>query len=228
MRLTRLVQFIFACAAIPLVMTAQLQAAVLSYTTSSVFVVPAGVNSITAMAIGGGGAGTGTHGPGGGSGYLDVGTFAVIPGAMYSVTIGAGGLSDNVDGNDSFGGNGGTSSLGGLLTAPGGFGSATPNHPNAGPNVGDGGSGGGGAGNAGFGGAGGSSGSNGAAGETYPGGVGQGPSVWADLSLFGEVLLTAGLGGAPSTGSHQGVAEVAAFSSMDLDSWAAMRLDSIN
>ena len=69
---------------------------------------------------------------------------------------------------------------------------------------GDGGSGDGGAGNAGFGGAGGSGGSDGAAGNTHPGGDGQGSVNWSKLSLFTVTVVSAGLGGSPSTGSHQG------------------------
>ncbi len=100
----------------------------LTFTTSGVYTVPAGVTSITVYAWGGGGgAGGGSpscsaqgEGSGGGGGGLASSTFTVIPGETYTVTIGAGGTAGAVLGN---GGAGGTTTFtgpAGTLTATGG------------------------------------------------------------------------------------------------------------
>jgi hypothetical protein len=172
-----------------------------SFTSSATFIVPAGVNSVRVLLIGGGGAGAGSHYRGGGSGFLNVNTVAVVPGASIPITVGAGGLSAGCAGNSCTGGNGGASSIGVLLQAAGGIGGGNSFVPGDG----NGGSGGGGAGNSGFGGAGGSAGSDGVPGNTYPGGVGQGTGVWtAYLAIITTSTATGGAGGIPSTGTNQG------------------------
>ena len=169
--------------------------------TSSNFVIPDEVTSISVLAIGGGGAGAGSHWGGGGSGYLAGGTFAVSAGDIFSITIGQGGQAANCAGNSCLGDDGSATVFDNLLTANGGF--AT--NGSIGYRGGNGGSGGGGAGNSGFGGSGGTGGSDGLTGRSYIGGIGQGSSEWdALLALISEVQVTAGNGGDASASTHGG------------------------
>ena len=69
-----------------------------AYTTSGTynFVVPAGITSVSAVAVGGGGGGAyvmfkAGPGAGGGGGGLSYGTFTVTPGESLTVIVGAGG-----------------------------------------------------------------------------------------------------------------------------------------
>lgn len=171
-----------------------------SFTSSDTFIVPADVDSVRVLLVGGGGAGAGSHYPGGGSGNINADTLAVVAGASVPITVGPAGLSAGCAGNSCTGGDGGISSFGALLQAAGGIGGGN----NIGTS-GNGGSGGGGAGNSGFGGAGGSAGSDGDPGNSFAGGLGQGIGVWAPyLAVITESSVTSGAGGIPSTGSHEG------------------------
>lgn len=173
-----------------------------TYTSSDTFNVPAGVSSVRVLVIGGGGAGAGSHWPAGGSGYLNAGTLAVTPGTLITINVGAGGATAGCAGNSCIGSDGGVSSFGALLQADGGI---RGDYQGRTANGANGGSGGGGAGNSGFGGAGGTGGSDGVDGDDYDGGVGQGTAVWsAYFAIFTETTITAGAGGIPSTGTHQG------------------------
>ena len=99
------------------------------FTTSTNFVVPAGITRIMVEMWGGGGGGGGngptsvlgvqyyTPGGGGGAGGYSIGALPVSPGTSYTVTIGAGGSASSGSG-----GSGGTTSFGGLLLAEGGGG----------------------------------------------------------------------------------------------------------
>ena len=61
------------------------------------WVCPAGVYSVSAVAIGGGGGGGGANGAGGGGGGLGYkNNIPVFPGQSYTVVVGAGGLGGNV------------------------------------------------------------------------------------------------------------------------------------
>lgn len=167
------------------------------FTSSGVFVVPAGVDTIAIELVGAGGnGGTNGAGGGGGGGYAR-GTFVVSPGTSYSIVVGTGGsgLATIVGGL-------------GILAGAGGNGTSVSN-----PNIGGGGAGGvglggqvsrtGGAGGGGyytyFGGGGG-----GAAGATSNGGVGGNTIVWN-----GNNCLTPGgsagvAGGAPAGDGGKG------------------------
>ncbi|QTH63907.1 PEP-CTERM sorting domain-containing protein [Psychrosphaera ytuae] len=175
-------------------------AALIVIDSSSEFVVPEDVSSISVLAIGGGGAGAGSHWGGGGSGYLAGGVFSVSEGDIFNVTIGQGGQAAACAGNSCYGDSGTATMFGDLLTADGGI--ALSSFFTRG---GAGGSGGGGAGNMGFGGAGGTGGSDGVDGRSYLGGLGQGTEIWNSLlTLITEATVTAGSGGAASAGSHSG------------------------
>lgn len=84
------------------------------FTTSTSWIVPAGVTQISAVTIGGGGGGGGGESgrdegvTGGGGGGLAYGTFAVTPGETLTITVGLGG---NGGGSGSDGSAGGTSSI---------------------------------------------------------------------------------------------------------------------
>lgn len=78
------------------------------------FVVPAGVTTISCVAVGGGG--SAIQGGGGGGG-LRFNTFSVTPGSTIFVTVGGGGVGTN---------HGGTSSVGTFITAYGGRGGTFP------------------------------------------------------------------------------------------------------
>jgi hypothetical protein len=170
-----------------------------SFTASGSFAVPAGVRSVRVVLIGGGGAGAGSHYRAGGSGYLVSEIVSVSPGENISIIVGAAGASAGCAGNSCDGGDGGDSMFGDELVSAGGVGGSSDG------GSGDGGTGAGGAGNDGFGGAGGTGGSNGAPGDDYDGGIGQGTGVWSDiLSSISYSSFSAGDGGSPSIGSHQG------------------------
>ncbi len=102
------------------------------YTTSSSWVVPAGVTRVWALVAGGGGGGgavtttlPGPDGTGGGTtgqdiggaGGLTFGMIAVTPGASITVTVGAGGVGSD---STAAGGAGGTSSFSTLSATGGG------------------------------------------------------------------------------------------------------------
>ena len=61
------------------------------FTTSGVFVVPQGVNTIQVELVGPGGNGGSNGAGGGGGGGYTVGTLPVVPGTSYPVTVGQGG-----------------------------------------------------------------------------------------------------------------------------------------
>jgi hypothetical protein len=93
------------------------------FNTSGTFIVPNGVTTLRATAIGGGGAG-GYHatmpGGGGGGGGTAVGIVTnLTPGMSIAVTVGAGGAGSDTPGT---GLSGGTSSFGTFLSASGGQG----------------------------------------------------------------------------------------------------------
>jgi len=93
------------------------------FNTSGTFIVPNGVTTLRATAIGGGGAG-GYHatmpGGGGGAGGTAVGIVTnLTPGMSIAVTVGAGGAGSDTPGT---GFSGGTSSFGTFLSASGGQG----------------------------------------------------------------------------------------------------------
>jgi hypothetical protein len=101
------------------------------------FTIPAGVNKIRVMAVGGGGAGgpcdtTGPNqcsvGAGGNAGSYVTEIFNVVPGQSYYATIGAGGTP-----NGGSGGTGGSTSFGSLLTATGGKGGPSSGSPQVPP-----------------------------------------------------------------------------------------------
>ncbi|MBK9195967.1 MAG: T9SS type A sorting domain-containing protein [Flavobacteriales bacterium] len=168
-----------------------------TFTSSGVFVVPAGVDTIGIELVGAGGnGGTNGAGGGGGGGYAR-GSFVVSPGTSYSIVVGTGGsgLATIVGGL-------------GILAGAGDNGTSVSN-----PNIGGGGAGGAGLGGqvARTGGAGGGGyytyfggGGGGAAGATSNGGVGGNTIVWN-----GNNCLTPGgsagvAGGAPSGAGGKG------------------------
>lgn len=75
--------------------------------------VPAGVTSVSAVAVGGGASGGSAGGDGG---CLRWGTFNVTPGQSITITVGSGGLGSNGNGLP-----GGSTSVGSLMTAYGGI-----------------------------------------------------------------------------------------------------------
>jgi len=131
-----------------------------AYTTPGAYtwVAPAGVTSVSVVAVGGGGGGntsSSVAGSGGGLGWRN--NISVTPGASYTVTVGAGGSVSNSGGNSFFinsttvrggggqypgttagtyagdgGGNGGTCPSYGNTTGGGGAGGYTGNGGNAG------------------------------------------------------------------------------------------------
>ena len=173
--------------------------------------VPAGVFSVSAVAIGGGGGG-GAQGGGGGGGLRYVNAIAVTPGSTLTVTVGAAGQSSDVT-------RGGSSSFGSFVTAYGGDAGALPGLPggdggggaggDGGGDGGDGGPGGGGAGGysgdggGGFGGDGqGGAGGGGAQGggmgdpvRTQGGGGGVGLTGEAANGIGGQTVAAGGTGG---------------------------------
>ncbi len=97
--------------------------AIQTFTTTGTFTVPAGVNRLKVMVIGGGGGGSpglgaGARGAGGGGGGKATKIIAVTPGTTYPVVVGAGGAA----GVGSDGAGGGTSAFGALCLATGGGG----------------------------------------------------------------------------------------------------------
>ncbi|MFL5815918.1 MAG: glycine-rich domain-containing protein [Bdellovibrionia bacterium] len=105
--------------------------------------VPAGVNSVSVLAVGGGGGGAGggsNLGGGGGGGLCYANSIAVTPGSSITVVVGAGGTSGVAGGDSSFNGTtvvayGGATSVGGA-SALGGSGSAVGGTCNSGGNGG--------------------------------------------------------------------------------------------
>jgi hypothetical protein len=97
---------------------------IVSFTSSSTFVVPNGVTRVKVrMCGGGGGGGAGANnqgGGGGGAGGYAENVFPVTPGQSIAVTIGVGGNGGVSGGAAS--GNGGTTSFGALMSATGGNG----------------------------------------------------------------------------------------------------------
>lgn len=104
-----------------------------TFTSSGTFSVPAGVNRVFVLCVGGGGGGgvynsteVGTSGTyttialGGGGGGAVSGWIDVTPGQNIAVTVGSGGAGGVFGG--AVPGNGGSSSFGGFLTATGGTG----------------------------------------------------------------------------------------------------------
>ena len=199
--------------------------AVFTTTGANSWTVPAGVNSVSAVAVAGGGGGGGSRGnrgqgnTGGAGGALSYGSFVVIPGETITVNVGAAGTAGPNDGN---GGAGGPSSIVrdslAIITAGGGAAGQTRSTaattggvPSWGYGVtvsggGNGGAGGGATGNdtgGGGGGAGGYSGNGGAGGNaaagtsvTGGGGGGAGATNFAQgYSGGGTGLLGAGTSG---------------------------------
>ncbi|MGL4595947.1 MAG: hypothetical protein ACRCYO_00370, partial [Bacteroidia bacterium] len=66
-----------------------------TFTTSSLFIVPSGVTTISVEAVGAGGDGGGNGGGGGGGGGYASGTFSVSPGDSLVVNVGIGGGGPN-------------------------------------------------------------------------------------------------------------------------------------
>jgi hypothetical protein len=101
----------------------------LSFSSSTIFMVPQGIATMRIRLVGGGGGGAGGNassgGGGGGAGGYAEGIFPVITGANYAITIGAGGPGIGATGTA---GSGGTTSFGSLISATGGLGgdSLTP------------------------------------------------------------------------------------------------------
>lgn len=96
-----------------------------TFTSSGTFIVPPGVFSVRAFAVGGGAGGTSGHQSGGGGGYVSCGTLNVTGGDTIPIVVGAGGAGGSawlwqsgVEGTEPF--NGGNSSFGSLLSASGG------------------------------------------------------------------------------------------------------------
>lgn len=86
------------------------------------FVIPQGVSTVRATAMGGGGGASNGHQPGGGGGFVNCSNVSVSSGQTISVTVGAGGTGAGGSGNDPSGGNtnGAASSFGSYLVAAGG------------------------------------------------------------------------------------------------------------
>lgn len=200
-----------------------------SFTTPGTFnfVVPAGVTSVSAVAVAGGGGGSGgssggdTGGAGaGGGGTSFTNGISVTPGESLTVIVGAGGLRGNADSNGSAGGDssilrsssvlvtaqGGKPSVGGVGGGEGGFGSAGNGGSGEGINTNSIGSGGGGAG--GYSGAGGKGGRIGTPAQAGQGGGGGGGASGNDLFQTGGGGGGVGLLGQGLNGSAglQGVA----------------------
>jgi len=112
--------------------TAPSQTYTATYTSSTTWTAPSGVNSIQALVVAGGGGGAGGYntngqgGPGygaggGGGGAVSYNaSMSVTPGTTYTLTVGSGGSAGNPSnqaGWGSGGGNGGSSSFGSLLVA---------------------------------------------------------------------------------------------------------------
>jgi hypothetical protein len=106
---------------------------VVTLTSSGTWTVPAGVTSVSVLAVGGGGGGgggvtastVGSGGGGGGGGVVYAQNYPVTPGAPITVTVGAGGVSGGAA-NGSNGGAGGNSVFD-ALTALGGGGGGSYN-----------------------------------------------------------------------------------------------------
>lgn len=176
-----------------------------TFTTVGTFtwVAPAGVTSVSAVAIGGGGSGRyGFSGPGGGGGGLGWrNTIAVTPGTSYTVVVGAGG---SASGN---GNNGGQSSVFTGLSGCGGI--RGYDSRNGGSYAGSGGgvggqggggssSGGGGGGAGGYTGTGGNGGNGTSCSSPNPGGAssgGSGSGGAGGYRLSGSLYFTNGSGG---------------------------------
>ena len=175
--------------------------------------------TINIMAIGGGGGGGAGHEGGGGSGYLRFWlNNGRVDGATITITIGKGGQGAPTAGygcEGAFGGSAGTKTVvswngptAKTLTANPGRGGQETQQCNQVTNHG--GSGGGGFGNAGYGGKGGENGGNGESGRgtwnspSYAGGNGQGTWDFSPLGNWNVYSFSYGVGGNPSSGSHQG------------------------
>jgi len=190
------------------------------YTTagSYTWVAPAGVTSVSIVAIGGGGSGGLSRHGGGGSGLGYKNNYSVTPGASYTVVVGASGYIsagnlNGVDGGDSYfvstsvvkGGGGGGNGAPGTYTGDGGgnggsgVGSGTnyPNWSGGGGAGGYSGNGGDGSGNAT------SAGSAGAGGGGGGGGGGNGCAGGGGVGRYGEGSSGAG-GAAGGSGSGGG------------------------
>ena len=171
----------------------------ITYTTAGTYtwVAPAGVTSVSAVAVGSGGGGT-AGGGGGGGGLAYRNNISVSPGSSYTVVVGAGGVATrnpngSVSGNPSYvtgwnvQGNGSSNASGGSYFGSGGG--------NGGNSSGSGGAAGGGAG--GYSGTGGTGGvrnsGSGTAGAGGGGGGGRGSSF--SVSCFGEYMSGAAPGG---------------------------------
>lgn len=162
---------------------------VVSFTSSTDWTAPGGVNSVTYLVVGGGGGGGGVLGGGGGGGGVRTGTLSVVPGNTYTVTVGAGGAIWTIGGDSTFST---ITSLGGGRGGRNGAGSA-------------GGSGGGGSngGAAGAGTAG--QGNNGGIGVSAPSGAGGGGGAGAVGSNAGSgTAVVGGAGGAGVASSITG------------------------
>lgn len=183
-----------------------------TYTTAGTYswVVPTGVTSVAAVAIGaGGGARGGTScRSGGGGGLAYVNGISVTPGETLTVTVGAGGVGSNGTGSTTDGGNS-TLKRGCTTLVGAGGGKGTPGgYVGGAPIVGTGGTGGTGAFKYGGGGAGGYSG-NGGAGSDFNangaagagGGGGGGGSLWV-VSAPCSTTLYSGSGGGGGTGIY--------------------------
>ena len=95
-----------------------------TFTSNGTLIIPPGVYSVRAFAVGGGGGGRGGHITGGGGGYVSCGTFNVTGGDNISIVVGAGGAGGFAylwgSPVSTEGMSGGTSSFGSLLSASGG------------------------------------------------------------------------------------------------------------
>ena len=180
------------------------------------WVAPAGVTSVSVVAVGGGGSGGSTQYGGGGGGLGYTNNYSVTPSNSYTVVVGVGGFvasmaSTGVNGGDSYfvstgtvkGGGGGGSGAAGTYTGTGGGNGGAGGGTGAGyPNWGGGGGAGGYSGNGGAGAVNATSnGSNGAGGGAGGGGGGNGSAGGGGVGILGQG--SSGNGGATG-GSGQG------------------------
>jgi hypothetical protein len=178
------------------------------FNTSTTWVAPAGVTSVTYAVVGGGGGGGGavrsnfSAGGGGGGGRLLTGTLSVTPGTSYTVTVGGGGSAGSGGGGG--GGTGSSSVFSSITSAGGNGGSGGSGTGGAGGNSGGGAGGGSGAGSTGGGGGGaGGAGGNGtgAGGISGAGGIGSFTSISGSSIGYGGGGSGAVFAGTASTGA---------------------------
>ena len=179
------------------------------FTSGGTWTVPAGVGSVTVLAVGGGGGGGGVAlsyagGGGGGGGAVVQQRLTVSPGETVTVTVGAGGTAGTSGSSATQGGNGNASSavsLEGAVSAAGGGGGGIGQQNVGGASAGkSGGSGGGGGGiygpSTGAAGGGGGAGGAGATPSTGGGGAGGAGSPGGNGGAGSGAAVAGGAGGA--------------------------------